>query len=80
MNDTWLLGDFTVQLVSVVGSNFTSTVTLSPKVLSSLNISCDDNGDAMFGDIAMLIVQGKMFAFNATSNVHGLLVCRSLSF
>ena len=61
VNDTSLLGVFTVQLVSVVGSNFTSTVTLSTNVSSSLNISCDDNGDAKDGYIAMLLVQGKMY-------------------
>ena len=58
VNDTRSLGVFTVQLVSVVGLNFTSTVTLSTNVSSSLNISCDDNGDAMGGDNAMLLVQG----------------------
>ena len=60
VNDTRSLGVFTVQLVSVVGSNFISTATLSTNVSSSLNITCDDNGDAKDGYIAMLRVQGKM--------------------
>ena len=50
---------FTVKLVSVVGSNFTSTATLTTNVTSSLNISCDDNGDTVDSYIAMLLVQGK---------------------
>ena len=67
VNDTGSLGAFTVRLVSVDGSNLisTATVTDTTALLSSITavgnitLTCDDNGDGIGGDTAVLIVNGN---------------------
>ena len=66
MNDTGSPGAFTVRLVSVDESNYTSTasvnVTNTSELLSingSITLTCDDNGDAVGGDTAVLVVNGN---------------------
>ena len=63
VNDTGSLGAFTVRLVSVDGSNYTSTSTATIantttllSIMGSITLTCDDNGDAVGGDTAVLVV------------------------
>ena len=68
VNDTGSLGAFTVRLVSVDGSNYTSaaTVTNTSELLSimgSITLTCDDNGDAIGGDTAVLVVNGNSYCY-----------------
>ena len=63
MNDTGSLGAFTVRLVSVDGSNYTSTATITNtttllSIMGNITLTCDDNGDAIGGDTAVLVVNG----------------------
>ena len=64
VNDTGSLGAFTVRLVSAVdGSNYTSTATVTntSELLSNITLTCDDNGDAVGGDTAVLVVNGNFY-------------------
>ena len=72
MNDTGSLGAFTVRLVSVDGSNYTSTATVTntSELLSTtgnITLTCDDNGDAIGGDTAVLVVNGNFYLYKSKS-------------
>ena len=63
VNDTGSLGAFTVRLVSVDGSNYTSTATVTNttallSITGIISLTCDDNGDAIGGATAVLVANG----------------------
>ena len=65
VGDTGSLGDyFTTRLVRIEGLNLTSTATTDvlylPSNISNITIMCDDNGDTLGAESAMLIVLGKL--------------------
>ena len=65
VNDTESLGYyFTTRLVRIEGLNLTSTATTDvfslPSNISNITIMCDDNGDTLGAESAMLIVLGKL--------------------
>ena len=71
VNDTGSLGAFTVRLVSVDGSNYTSTATVTNtsellSITGNITLTCDDNGDAIGGDTAVLVVNGKSYCIKVT--------------
>ena len=64
VNDTGSLGAFTVRLASVDGSNYTSTATVTNtsellSIMDNITLTCDNNGDAIGGDTAVLVVNGN---------------------
>ena len=64
VNDTGSLGGFIVRLVSVDGSTYTSTATVTNtsellSITGNITLTCDDNGDAIGGDTAVLVVNGN---------------------
>ena len=68
VNDTGSLGAFTVRLVSVDGSNYasTATVTNTSELLSitgNITLTCDDNGDAVGGATAVLVLNGNFYCY-----------------
>ena len=77
MNDTGSLGAFTVRLVSVDGSTYTSTATVTntSELLSingSITLTCDDNGDAIGGDTAVLVVNGNSYLYKSNTSLKSL--------
>ena len=66
VGDTGSLGHFTTRLDSVEGLNLTSTATTDVFSLSSITILCDDNGDAMGGESAVLTISGKSVRVKTT--------------
>ena len=68
VNDTGSLGAFTVRLVSVDESNYTSTATVTNtsellSITGNISLTCDDNGDAIGGDTAVLVVNGNSYCY-----------------
>ena len=59
--DTGTLGYFNTRLDNVEGMNYTSTATADvfSSLPSNITIMCDDNGDAIGAESAVLIVLGK---------------------
>ena len=64
VGDTGALGYFNTRLDSIQGLNYTSTATTDvfslPSNISNITIMCDDNGDALGAESAVLIVLGKI--------------------
>ena len=62
--DTGTLGYFNTRLDSIQGLNYTSTATTDvfslPNNISNITIMCDDNGDTIGAESAVLIVLGKL--------------------
>ena len=68
VNDTGSLGAFTVRLVSVDGSTYTSTATVTNtsellSITGNISLTCDDNGDAIGGATAVLVVNGNSYCY-----------------
>ena len=67
VGDTGPLGMFTTRLDSAEGLNLTSTATTDvfslPSNISNITIMCDDNGDTIGAESAVLILLGKCFVF-----------------
>ena len=59
--DTGTLGYFNTRLDNVEGMNYTSTATADvfSSLPSNITIMCDDNGDTIGAESAVLIVLGK---------------------
>ena len=62
VGDTGSLGYFTTRLDSVEGMNYTSTAITDvfslPTNISSITIMCDDNGDAIGAESAVMLIFG----------------------
>ena len=72
VNDTGSLGAFTVRLVSVDGSTYTSTATVTNtstllSTTGSITLICDDNGDAVGGATAVLVVNGNSYLYKSNT-------------
>ena len=77
VNDTGSLGAFTVRLVSVDGSNYTSTATVTNtsellSITGNISLTCDDNGDAIGGDTAVLVVNGNSYLYKSDTLLKSL--------
>ena len=76
--DTGMLGYFTTRLDSIEGmnqSNYTSTATTDvfslPSNITNITIMCDDNGDAIGAESAVLIInRGKNYMYHANVIMH----------
>ena len=64
VGDTGTLGYFNTRLDSIQGLNYISTANTDvfslPSNISNITIMCDDNGDAIGAESAVLIVLGKL--------------------
>ena len=78
VNDTGSqLGAFTVRLVSVDGSTYTSTATVTNtsallSITGNITLTCDDNGDAVGGDTAVLVVNGNSYLYKSNTLLKSL--------
>ena len=67
MGDTGTLGYFNTRLDSIQGLNYISTATTDvfslPSNITNITIMCDDNGDTIGAESAVLTLLGKMALF-----------------
>ena len=75
VGDTGPLGYFTTRLDSAEGLNLTSTATTDvfslPSNISNITIMCDDNGDTLGAESAVLILLGNFLSFYNYSLIPG---------
>ena len=71
VGDTGIVGDFTTRLDSIEGLNLTSTATTNVSSLpGNITIKCDDNGDTIGAESAVLTISGTCIIYcMGTENV-----------